>query len=207
MQDQSVGMQDRGKASGEVGTARAQQADSSWRPSRGVGSGAGSPLWDKRRMTFITFHMGHVPSTACPPVPPPQISADKKTMGRFCGQLGSPLGNPPGSKEFMSQGNKMLLTFHSDFSNEENGTIMFYKGFLAYYQAVGEWCLCWSPGLILNGSRKRGFLNPKIWEACLAFLFFPKRAFSRRELSTRALSPLGRSQKGSEGPAVPGGLR
>lgn len=65
-----------------------------------------------------------------------KISADKKTLGRFCGQLGSPLGNPPGRKEFMSQGNKMLLTFHTDFSNEENGTIMFYKGFLAYYQAV-----------------------------------------------------------------------
>uniref|UniRef100_A0A8D1USM2 Complement C1r n=1 Tax=Sus scrofa TaxID=9823 RepID=A0A8D1USM2_PIG len=67
-----------------------------------------------------------------------KISADKKTLGRFCGQLGSPLGNPPGRKEFMSQGNKMLLTFHTDFSNEENGTIMFYKGFLAYYQAVAE---------------------------------------------------------------------
>lgn len=67
-----------------------------------------------------------------------QISADKKTLGRFCGQLDSPLGNPPGNKEFLSQGNKMLLTFHTDFSNEENGTIMFYKGFLAYYQAVGE---------------------------------------------------------------------
>ncbi|KAB0397227.1 hypothetical protein E2I00_015119, partial [Balaenoptera physalus] len=65
-----------------------------------------------------------------------KISADKKTLGRFCGQLGSPLGNPPGRKEFMSQGNKMLLTFHTDFSNEENGTVMFYKGFLAYYQAV-----------------------------------------------------------------------
>ncbi|XP_062931453.1 complement C1r subcomponent [Cynocephalus volans] len=65
-----------------------------------------------------------------------KISADKKTLGRFCGQLGSPLGNPPGKKEFLSQGNKMLLTFHTDFSNEENGTIMFYKGFLAYYQAV-----------------------------------------------------------------------
>ena len=176
MQDQSVGMQDRGKASGEVGTARAQQAESSWRPSRGVGSGAGSPLWDKRRMIFITFHMGHVPSTACPPVPPPQISADKKTMGRFCGQLGSPLGNPPGSKEFMSQGNKMLLTFHSDFSNEENGTTMFYKGFLGYYQAVGEWCLCWSPGLILNGSQKRGFLNPKNREARPS-CFFPRELF------------------------------
>ncbi|XP_024588879.1 complement C1r subcomponent isoform X1 [Neophocaena asiaeorientalis asiaeorientalis] len=65
-----------------------------------------------------------------------KISADKKTLGRFCGQLGSPLGNPPGRKEFMSQGNKMLLTFHTDFSNEENGTVMFYRGFLAYYQAV-----------------------------------------------------------------------
>ncbi|XP_036923980.1 complement C1r subcomponent isoform X2 [Sturnira hondurensis] len=65
-----------------------------------------------------------------------KISADKRTLGRFCGQLGSPLGNPPGSKEFLSEGNKMLLTFHTDFSNEENGTIMFYKGFLAYYQAV-----------------------------------------------------------------------
>lgn len=38
----------------------------------------------------------------------------------------------------------MLLTFHTDFSNEENGTVMFYKGFLAYYQAVGEW----SPGTL-----------------------------------------------------------
>ncbi|XP_045151940.1 complement C1r subcomponent [Echinops telfairi] len=65
-----------------------------------------------------------------------KISADKKNLGRFCGQLGSPLGNPPGKKEFLSQGNKMLLTFHTDFSNEENGTVMFYKGFLAYYQAV-----------------------------------------------------------------------
>ncbi|XP_004387299.1 complement C1r subcomponent [Trichechus manatus latirostris] len=65
-----------------------------------------------------------------------KISADKKNLGRFCGQLGSPLGNPPGKKEFMSRGNKMLLTFHTDFSNEENGTIMFYRGFLAYYQAV-----------------------------------------------------------------------
>uniref|UniRef100_A0A2K6JYN9 Complement subcomponent C1r n=1 Tax=Rhinopithecus bieti TaxID=61621 RepID=A0A2K6JYN9_RHIBE len=66
-----------------------------------------------------------------------KISAHTKNLGRFCGQLGSPLGNPPGKKEFLSQGNKMLLTFHIDFSNEENGTIMFYKGFLAYYQAVG----------------------------------------------------------------------
>ena len=45
----------------------------------------------------------------------------------------------------------MLLTFHTDFSNEENGTIMFYKGFLAYYQAVGEWApgaLFWPSAVI-----------------------------------------------------------
>lgn len=65
-----------------------------------------------------------------------KISADKRTLGRFCGQQDSPLGNPPGNTEFISEGNKMLLTFHTDFSNEENGTMMFYKGFLAYYQAV-----------------------------------------------------------------------
>ncbi|KAM4819655.1 complement C1r subcomponent [Thomomys bottae] len=65
-----------------------------------------------------------------------KISADKKNLGRFCGKLGSPLANPPGKKEFLSQGNRMMLTFHTDFSNEENGTAMFYKGFLAFYQAV-----------------------------------------------------------------------
>ncbi|XP_012922746.1 complement C1r subcomponent [Heterocephalus glaber] len=64
-----------------------------------------------------------------------KISADKKNLGRFCGQLGSPLGNHPGEKEFVSKGNKMLLTFHTDFSNEENGTAMFYRGFQAYYHA------------------------------------------------------------------------
>ncbi|XP_072509958.1 complement C1r subcomponent [Notamacropus eugenii] len=65
-----------------------------------------------------------------------KISTDKKDLGRFCGQLGSTAGNPPVQKEFVSQGNQMWLKFHSDFSNEENGTTIFYKGFLAYYQAV-----------------------------------------------------------------------
>jgi len=32
----------------------------------------------------------------------------------------------------------MRLAFHSDFSNEDNGTVIPYRGFLAYYQAVGE---------------------------------------------------------------------
>ncbi|XP_043823790.1 complement C1r subcomponent [Dromiciops gliroides] len=65
-----------------------------------------------------------------------KVSADKKDLGRFCGQLESKRGNPPVQKEFVSQGNQMWLTFHTDFSNEENGTTIFYKGFLAYYQAV-----------------------------------------------------------------------
>ncbi|XP_074050628.1 complement C1r subcomponent [Macrotis lagotis] len=67
-----------------------------------------------------------------------KISADKRDLGRFCGQLESTTGNPPDQKEFVSQGNQMLLTFHTDFSNEENGTTIFYKGFLAYYQAVDK---------------------------------------------------------------------
>lgn len=87
------------------------------------------------RVKLVFWHFDLEPSEGCF-YDYVKISADKKTLGRFCGQLGSPLGNPPGKKEFMSQGNKMLLTFHTDFSNEENGTIMFYKGFLAYYQAV-----------------------------------------------------------------------
>ena len=98
----------------------------------------------------------------------------------------------------------MLLTFHTDFSNEENDTIMFYKGFLAYYQAVGEWSLC--PGSrprIARGPEKENLDSKEA--GSLAFLAFPKRAFSRRRLSTWALSPLGSSQKALEGPGGPGG--
>uniref|UniRef100_A0A4X2JTE3 complement subcomponent C1r n=1 Tax=Vombatus ursinus TaxID=29139 RepID=A0A4X2JTE3_VOMUR len=65
-----------------------------------------------------------------------KISTDKKDLGQFCGQLGSKAGNPPVQKEFVSQGNRMWVKFHTDFSNEENGTTIFYKGFLAYYQAI-----------------------------------------------------------------------
>uniref|UniRef100_A0A8D0HFR2 complement subcomponent C1r n=1 Tax=Sphenodon punctatus TaxID=8508 RepID=A0A8D0HFR2_SPHPU len=64
-----------------------------------------------------------------------KVTADKRDLGRFCGQLGSAEGSHPGNREFMSKGNRMRLMFHSDFSNEENGTIVPYKGFLAYYQA------------------------------------------------------------------------
>ncbi|XP_065273906.1 complement C1r-B subcomponent-like [Emys orbicularis] len=65
-----------------------------------------------------------------------KITADKKDLGQYCGQLGSATGNHPGVREFVSKGNWMRLMFHSDFSNEENGTLIPYKGFLAYYQAV-----------------------------------------------------------------------
>uniref|UniRef100_A0A674G899 Complement C1r n=1 Tax=Taeniopygia guttata TaxID=59729 RepID=A0A674G899_TAEGU len=67
-----------------------------------------------------------------------KIKADKKDLGRYCGRLGSTTGNHPGRKEFVSKGNKMHLEFHSDFSNEDNGTVIPYRGFLAYYKAVVE---------------------------------------------------------------------
>lgn len=79
----------------------------------------------------------------------------------------------------MSQGNKMLLTFHTDFSNEENGTIMFYKGFLAYYQAVGEW----SPGALFTGlsctewGPEEGNLESKEAGNLALLVFSLKRAF------------------------------
>ncbi|XP_005338361.2 complement C1r subcomponent [Ictidomys tridecemlineatus] len=87
------------------------------------------------RVKLVFWHFDVEPSEGCF-YDYVKVSADKKDLGRFCGKLGSALGNPPGKKEFLSQGTKMLLTFHTDFSNEENGTIMFYKGFLAYYHAV-----------------------------------------------------------------------
>uniref|UniRef100_A0A8C3Y4P1 complement subcomponent C1r n=1 Tax=Catharus ustulatus TaxID=91951 RepID=A0A8C3Y4P1_CATUS len=62
--------------------------------------------------------------------------SDKKDLGRYCGRLGSTTGNYPGRKEFVSKGNKIHLEFHSDFSNEDNGTVIPYRGFLAYYRAV-----------------------------------------------------------------------
>lgn len=65
-----------------------------------------------------------------------KIRADKKSLGRYCGQLGSTTGNHPGRKEFVSKGNRMHLSFHSDFSNEDNGVVVPYRGFLAYYKAV-----------------------------------------------------------------------
>ncbi|NXO03638.1 C1R protein, partial [Rhinopomastus cyanomelas] len=65
-----------------------------------------------------------------------KIKADKKNLGQYCGQLGSATGNHPGRKEFVSKGSRMHLEFHSDISNEDNGTVIPYRGFRASYQAV-----------------------------------------------------------------------
>uniref|UniRef100_A0A8V0ZVU6 Complement C1r n=1 Tax=Gallus gallus TaxID=9031 RepID=A0A8V0ZVU6_CHICK len=78
-----------------------------------------------------------------------KIRADKKSLGRYCGQLGSTTGNHPGRKEFVSKGNRMHLSFHSDFSNEDNGVVVPYRGFLAYYKAVVV--NCGSPAKLTNG--------------------------------------------------------
>ncbi|XP_063150728.1 complement C1r subcomponent [Candoia aspera] len=65
-----------------------------------------------------------------------KITANKKDLGQFCGQVDSATGNHPRDKEFLSTNNRMRLLFQSDFSNEEKGIVVSYKGFLAYYQAV-----------------------------------------------------------------------
>lgn len=64
---------------------------------------------------------------------------------RFCGQQGSPLGSPPGQEEFVSPGNRLQLTFHAPTSPEDRA-ISPHKGFLALYQAVGEYP-SWGCGL------------------------------------------------------------
>ncbi|XP_075759662.1 complement C1s subcomponent-like [Pelodiscus sinensis] len=79
-----------------------------------------------------------------------KITADKKDLGRYCGRQASATGNHPGAREFVSKGNRMRLMFHSDFSNEENGTVIPYKGFLAYYQAVVV--SCGDPKNLTNGA-------------------------------------------------------
>ncbi|XP_075441099.1 complement C1r subcomponent isoform X2 [Ascaphus truei] len=80
-----------------------------------------------------------------------KVSADKRDLGRFCGQVRS--SSHPGHRVFVSQGNRMRIQFHSDFSNEENGTAIPYKGFQAYYKAmdrdecvaVDDNSVTWSP--------------------------------------------------------------
>ena len=71
VQGQLIGMQDRGKAPGEVATARAQQVESSWRPSggvRGVGWG-GIPSLGQEKDDLHDLPCGTCPLnslSACP---------------------------------------------------------------------------------------------------------------------------------------------
>ncbi|XP_023398431.2 complement C1r subcomponent-like protein [Loxodonta africana] len=64
------------------------------------------------------------------------ITASGTAPSRFCGQQGSPLGSPPGQREFVSSGRRLQLTFRTDGSLE-NRTTCLHRGFLALYQAVG----------------------------------------------------------------------
>ncbi|XP_049480975.1 complement C1r subcomponent-like protein isoform X1 [Panthera uncia] len=64
------------------------------------------------------------------------ITASGMDPNRFCGQQGSPLGSPPGQREFVSPGNRLRLTFRAPASSQDRTTGL-HRGFLALYQAVG----------------------------------------------------------------------
>nr|XP_021526889.1 complement C1r subcomponent-like protein isoform X3 [Aotus nancymaae] len=72
------------------------------------------------------------------------ISASGSDPSQFCGQQGSPLGRPPGQREFVSSGRSLRLTFRTQPS-AENKTAHLHKGFLVLYQAV-EALSCTTPG-------------------------------------------------------------
>ncbi|KAF6338955.1 complement C1r subcomponent like [Rhinolophus ferrumequinum] len=63
------------------------------------------------------------------------ITASGMAPHRFCGQQDSPLGRPPGQREFVSSGSSLQLTFCAPNSSEDRTTGL-HKGFLALYQAV-----------------------------------------------------------------------
>ncbi|KAM4030718.1 complement C1r subcomponent-like [Anomaloglossus baeobatrachus] len=65
-----------------------------------------------------------------------------RELGRFCGPKRSRFH--PGSRLLVSHGNLMKIEFLSDFSNEENGSAVLYKGFQAFYRAV-DYDECASP--------------------------------------------------------------
>ncbi|XP_049480976.1 complement C1r subcomponent-like protein isoform X2 [Panthera uncia] len=64
------------------------------------------------------------------------VSSSGMDPNRFCGQQGSPLGSPPGQREFVSPGNRLRLTFRAPASSQDRTTGL-HRGFLALYQAVG----------------------------------------------------------------------
>ncbi|XP_039073445.1 complement C1r subcomponent-like protein isoform X3 [Hyaena hyaena] len=63
------------------------------------------------------------------------ITASGMDPSRFCGQQGSPLGSPPGQREFVSPGTRLRLTFRAPASSQDRTTSL-HRGFLAFYQAV-----------------------------------------------------------------------
>ncbi|XP_026358324.3 complement C1r subcomponent-like protein isoform X2 [Ursus arctos] len=91
----------------------------------------------------VQFQMPGLRVGKCPLEKPPlhklprqDITASGMDPSRFCGQQGSPLGSPPGQREFVSPGNRLRLTFRAPASSQD-GTTGLHKGFLALYQAVG----------------------------------------------------------------------
>ncbi|NP_001090130.1 uncharacterized protein LOC735208 precursor [Xenopus laevis] len=65
-----------------------------------------------------------------------KVMADGKELGQFCGSVNS-LTNPT-RRQFVSTGTQMRIHFQSDFSNELDGDIVPYKGFMAFYQAIDK---------------------------------------------------------------------
>lgn len=65
-----------------------------------------------------------------------KVFDDNREMGRFCGP--KRYRSHPSHRHFISHGNQMKIEFQSDFSNEENGLAVLYKGFQASYQAVDD---------------------------------------------------------------------
>ncbi|XP_053306198.1 complement C1r subcomponent [Spea bombifrons] len=72
-----------------------------------------------------------------------KVFADNEELGRFCGSVTS--RRHPGHRHFVSQGDRMRVEFQSDFSNEDDGAVIHYKGFQAYYQALDR-NECVNPG-------------------------------------------------------------
>ncbi|XP_023605251.1 complement C1r subcomponent-like protein, partial [Myotis lucifugus] len=63
------------------------------------------------------------------------ITASAMDPSRFYGHVGSPLGGPPGQREFVSSGNSLRLTFPAPASSADRTTGL-HKGFLVLYHAV-----------------------------------------------------------------------
>ncbi|XP_075408220.1 complement C1r subcomponent-like protein [Tenrec ecaudatus] len=74
------------------------------------------------------------------------ITVNGTVPSRLCGHQGSPLGSPPGQREFVSSGRRLRLAFHTDASLEDRATGP-HRGFLALYQAVSPNDHCFPVGV------------------------------------------------------------